>query len=344
MRLVLVVGLVTASMETKKKILGHMDKFNRDSVCWGMDNAMGWHVMLKNAIEECSMYNPIQTLPQPIGNNPFTKPTNPFQTLPNPVGDNPFTKPTNPFTTLPQPTPNNPFHTSKVVKNPWAALVKHQPTHHNPEAQNYQNLKSIWASLLNHRSKRGAGPSNGLLDVDEEDFKEFLEDFADFKSEMMTKMSNLTCVLTKTNLLDSNLQVNLAAYTEDMWRMMDLSQSLAGEDIVWRERMIQGFKDCHSIAESWPASALNRNPVTKIFGRHMVFFKCAKKVELKLCSAAQLDAWMTTMYGDNQYDYSQFGLPQDRYDRAVLATLVMYEQSSPEEEFVGEFFYGGSGM
>merc|ERR1712045_403193 len=38
---------------------------------------------------------------------------------------------------------------------------------------------------------------------------------------------NLTCVMQKLNMLDSNLQVNMAQYTTDVWNKIDLSQTMA---------------------------------------------------------------------------------------------------------------------
>merc|ERR1712045_120722 len=127
---------------------------------------------------------------------------------------------------------------------------------------------------------------HNLLKPTEEDFREFLEDFEEFKGDIATKMGNLTCVMQKLNMLDSNLQVDMAQYTTDVWNKIDLSQTMAGEDPEWRNMLTTHYKDCYDIARSFPQSALNRNPLTKVFGRHMVFFKCAKKVEHKCCAMA----------------------------------------------------------
>merc|ERR1712184_114846 len=106
------------------------------------------------------------------------------------------------------------------------------------------------------------------------DFAEFLEDFDEFKDHVASKMSTLTCVLVKMNMLDSNFQVNLKGYTDDFWNQIDLSQTLAGQDPTWRQMVTDGYKDCYDIARSFPQSALNKNPIMK------VFFKCTRKVEI----------------------------------------------------------------
>merc|ERR1712013_374601 len=114
-----------------------------------------------------------------------------------------------------------------------------------------------------------------------------LEDFEDYKEDMGHNMGNLSCVMTKMEMLDSSLQVNLAMYTGGFWEKMDLSKTLAGSDPVWRQMMTSGYTDCYSIAQTLPEEALEKNPVTKVFGRHMIFFKCAAKVEKKCCYQAQ---------------------------------------------------------
>merc|ERR1712039_819522 len=63
--------------------------------------------------------------------------------------------------------------------------------------------------------------AEGLPQPTEEDFREFLEDFEEFKGDIATKMGNLTCVMQKLNMLDSNLQVNMAQYTTDVWNKID---------------------------------------------------------------------------------------------------------------------------
>merc|ERR1712038_558587 len=75
-------------------------------------------------------------------------------------------------------------------------------------------LTSLW------RNKRSADASSGLIQIDEDDFIEFLEDFADYKGNMATKIGNLTCVMTEMNLLTPELKVNIEEYTKSWprWR------------------------------------------------------------------------------------------------------------------------------
>ena len=62
---------------------------------------------------------------------------------------------------------------------------------------NLENLVSLW------RTKR----DTGLVNVDEDDFVEFLDDVSDFKGDMASKMGNLTCVLTEMKLLTADMKV-----------------------------------------------------------------------------------------------------------------------------------------
>lgn len=299
-----VLATVSASPEMMKKMHHDMMMMNSMSACWGKGNMMYFKVAMKQAMEECGQHSsrPANLL-KPA--NPFSSLLQDSNTLPFPVNDNPFQ-------TLPSPVNNqNPFKSSNLKLNAW---------------------KNLW-----NRNKRQA---EGLLQPTEEDFKEFLMDFDEFKGDVASMMGNLTCVLTKMDMLDSNLQVNMKAYTEDLWSKMDLSQTMAAEDPEWREMLVNEYKDCYDIARSFPQSALNKNPLMKVFGRHMVFFKCAKKVEMKCCGMACANDMLETLYGTNdQFNWAQYGLPQNKYERAAWTLKIMYGTASKEEMFVHDFFY-----
>jgi len=104
--------------------------------------------------------------------------------------------------------------------------------------------------------------------------------------------------------------------------------------------LVDGYNDCYDIARSFPQSALNKNPIMKVFGRHMVFFKCTKKVDAHGCGMAQAAHMLETLYGStDNFDWSSYGLPNNKYERAAMSMKVMYGTSSPEEAFVHNFFY-----
>merc|ERR1711910_9109 len=288
--LTLVLAVAAGDMMLKKKIHHDLMVMSSQAMCWGKGNTMYYKIAMMNAMDECQG-----------GHSSSVKPASPFAQL---------NKPQNPFQTLPA---------QIQAKNPFSGNSFAKKARVNPDS-----LKSILFSNFDRRKRQ----ADGLIEVTEEDFAEFLGDFSDFKDDVASKMSNLTCVLSKLNMLDSNYQVNLKAYTEDFWRDVDLSQTLAGEDPVWRKMMIDGYTDCYDIAKSFPQSALNKNPIMKVFGRHMVFFKCTKKVEAHGCGMAQASHMLETLYGNT-----------NKYERAAMSMKVMYGTASPEEEFVHNFLY-----
>lgn len=133
---------------------------------------------------------------------------------------------------------------------------------------------SLW------RNKRSVTKrdTEGLLSPDEDDFMEFLDDFDDFKEGMATKIGNLTCVMTELKMLTPELKVNIEYYTRSVEEDedIDVSESEFLQDPEWLERLRTGYQDCYDISESIPSAALMGNPLTKVFGRQMIFFKCAK--------------------------------------------------------------------
>ena len=155
----------------------------------------------------------------------------------------------NPFTTLPG-----------AVNNPFQKLQSFQ---------NLNQLTSLW------RSKRQA--TTGLLNADQNDFFEFLGDFSEFKHGMATKMGNLTCVLTEMKYLTADLKINIDQYTKPVEEIEGFIPeiSVAGQDPEFAKKLADGYKDCYKISQNWPQTALNKSPLSKVFGRHMIFFKCA---------------------------------------------------------------------
>merc|ERR1712213_295425 len=168
----------------------------------------------------------------------------------------------------------------------------------NIQFSNLENLVSLW------RTKR----DTGLVNVDEDDFMEFLEDLGDFKSDMASKMGNLTCVLTELKLLTPEMKINL----ED---------SPLAQGPEWWKRLVTGYQDCYDISESIPQTALNKHPLKKMFGRQMMFFKCAEKNDRMNCALGQMKQWLESHYSDSR-DMSE------------------YSAASDEEKFLSNFFWG----
>ena len=47
-------------------------------------------------------------------------------------------------------------------------------------------------------------------------------------------------------------------------------------DEEFKTKITEGYEDCHALSKAVPQSILDKNPLTKRFGKHMVFFKCSK--------------------------------------------------------------------
>ena len=59
-----------------------------------------------------------------------------------------------------------------------------------------------------------------------------------------------------------------------------------------------------------------------------------------MCAKAQMLKWLQTIYGsDPNEDPSEYGLPKDKYDAAAVSVMVLNNAATPEEEFVGDFFW-----
>jgi hypothetical protein len=71
----------------------------------------------------------------------------------------------------------------------------------------------------------------------------------------------------------------------------------------------------------------------------MLFFKCAKKMEIKTCSQLQIKEWLEGLYGP--IDMNRF--PEfngDVYEAATFAMKVKVDMERPEEEMVRKFLWG----
>merc|ERR1712045_891428 len=190
----------------EKKIMKDMMVFNSMTACWGKGNMYLYKLALLEATEQCTQQD----------HHNLLKPANPILSLLNQDAETlPFQLSNN------QARNNNPFLSSSNSNNPFKS---------SSSQLNLNAWNNLWG---NSRSKRQA---EGLLQPTEEDFREFLEDFEEFKGDI----------------------------------------------------------------------------ATKVFGRHMVFFKCAKKVEHKCCAMACANDMLETLYGTNDnYDWTQHNMPQN---------------------------------
>merc|ERR1712062_487702 len=204
------------------------------------------------------------------------------------------------FSTLPAPA-NNPFTTLPGdAKNPWMNVPQPVDSRRNPLAK-----------LFNRNSNSNS-----------DKWADLWSDFLNGRSKRQAEEGGL-------------LEIDEAAELEKFLADYDEFK----EDPEWRQKMIGGYTDCYQVASNWPQQSLDRNPITKVFGRHMIFFKCAMKQEKKMCGMAQMYSWLKTLYRDSDdFNWSQFGLPQDKYDRAALTIMVQTQAASKEERFINDFF------
>jgi len=205
------------------------------------------------------------------------------------------------------------------------AMQKMQTMQHGSYKPMYVQPYS-WTHLspIHHLGKRSSDP------------QEMLANFAEFKEDMTSKISNLTCVLANMGMLNKDtLQVNMDMFREGMWAEMDLSQSMAA-DPEWREKLVHCWETCHSIAMSIPQEALNEDPVMKVFGRQKIFMKCAMKAKKKMCLAGHAQKML-----EKYHPHSEITIPgKDKYDMAKMAAMVMQHSKTPEMKFIEEFFQG----
>jgi len=222
---------------------------------------------------------------------------------------------------------NNPFAPLIQQKNPFKSLL----------TEDFDSLQSLW------RNKRAAAPAEGFLKADEEDLVDFLLDYQEWGENFVTSIGNMTCVGQEMGYLNEDREILMDYYTKwDDVEGFDLSASLPGKDPELKQKFINAMTDCKAIADSWPQTSLNRNPVTKAFGRNIVFFKCANKAEKALCAMGQMYHWLEKLYGkygedENPEDY---GLPKDKYDAAAVSIMVLDASQTPEEKAVNDFFWG----
>jgi len=222
---------------------------------------------------------------------------------------------------------NNPFAPLIQQKNPFKSLL----------TDDFNSLESLW------RNKRAAAPAEGFLKADEEDLVDFLLDYQEWGENFITSIGNMTCVGQEMGYLNEDREILMDFYTKwDDVEGFDLSASLPGKDPELKEKFVNAYTDCKAIADNWPQTSLNRNPITKAFGRNIVFFKCADKAEKALCAMGQMYHWLEKLYGkygedENPEDY---GLPKDKYDAAAVSIMVLDASQTPEEKAVNDFFWG----
>jgi len=183
----------------------------------------------------------------------------------------------------------------------------------------------------------------GKRSIDQGKLIEMAEDVQDFKETWHNAISNLTCVLSKMGYLTTSGDINVSMFQTQFWNKINIGATLAGSDPEWRNMLVTRWTDCYDISQAMPASALLRMmPMMEDKNvqtcRNMVFFKCAMKVKTECCAAAQLHDMLTSFHGPINVDWTQIGLPADKYEMSAMGAMVHMASASPVEKFVHGFF------
>jgi len=177
----------------------------------------------------------------------------------------------------------------------------------------------------------------------EEETAEFLNDWVDFQGDLEHKIGNLTCVFDKMGLHTASGDVNLRFFTTDFWNNINLDSTLAGSDPAWRSMLTTKWTDCYNKAQAIPTETLTRMSFMKSMpqlARNMEFWMCAMEAKTDACSAALQHSMLEDMYGkdDGSINWTEYGLPADKYELASVATMVLINSKSDMEKFICSFF------
>ena len=181
--------------------------------------------------------------------------------------------------------------------------------------------------------------------VEEANRRRLMADYTDFRWSMATKLGNLSCVMSQMQMLDEAGNINLDHFMMVEGRVWGggSDPKSAASDPLFVTKLKEGFLDCYNVAQAWPQAALDRNPLYQKYGRHMIFFNCATKVEEQMCTKYLARQWLEQLYG--RLDEELLGVlgPEvaaDPYEAAAMVMRLKYETASPEEELVDKFFWG----
>merc|ERR1712158_232351 len=177
----------------------------------------------------------------------------------------------------------------------------------------------------------------------EEETAEFLNDWVDFQGDLEHKIGNLTCVFDKMGLHTASGDVNLKFFTTDFWNNINLGSTLAGSDPNWRSMLTTKWTDSYNKAQAIPTETLTRMSFMKSMpqlARNMEFWMCAMEAKTDACSAALQHSMLEDMYGkdDGSINWTEYGLPADKYELASVATMVLINSKSDMEKFICSFF------
>lgn len=194
----------------------------------------------------------------------------------------------------------------------------------------------LMASSNLRRNKREVGMEMSGVDI-----RMLKDNIEEHKMEMMTKIGNLTCVLTQMELLTADGDINMEAFSYNSLKK-HMTEN-AGKDNEFLKAMATGYSDCYDISRNWPQSTLNRHPLMKAYGRQKVFLHCMSKCEEKMCYKWQMYSGMKAFHGLDTADVD-LGIPGNKFDAATGAYMVMHENAPKEMQFIDDFFWSRADM
>jgi len=157
------------------------------------------------------------------------------------------------------------------------------------------------------------------------------------RSSLENKVGNLSCVLEQVKTFTPEGEINMELFGYDGVKEF-FKGTLIGEDEVILRTLTEGYADCLKIANNWPQSELDRNPMAKAFGRRHVFLVCHQKLEDDLCYKKQI---YEALKNFEELDTAEvgFGLPGNKYDIALGVWDVMRNTASNEVKAINDFFF-----
>lgn len=308
--LALAVGFASAGFEADiNKGIKKVGTHHFLAGCWGDKNMLQFYLTLKESMEKCNALRPTFDIDLGFGggsanNLLLNRPV----TLPAPL-------------TAGQNIPKLALGQSPNI--PWKAVAAFA-------LQQLQQNEGPAASLFT-RKKRA------VLTPTADEMAEFMVNLGEYKMGVKDTISNLTCVLARMRVLDSNLNINIDFLTRDMWGLLEES---VDED--FKAEYTQGMSNCHAMAQSLPQAVLDQHVITKVFGRNLFYFKCAKKMEKRTCLFKQMYEWLAIWYGPiTKPQLAEFGLPENKGEAAAIVFKVLESAKSDAEKEIMKFFFEG---
>jgi hypothetical protein len=340
----------------------HFHKWNTLSQCWGEEAMIRLYRAQQTAMETCVRATALQ-MPSDVGLLAALTPSHPLLQLlqqqqdqqlppPHPQQDQQLPPPhPQQDQQLPPPHPQQdqqlpPPHPQQDQQLPPRAFPPPDaPATKRNAANALPTERKPAAGQNSRRTKRSEEPPTSSSSIEEVNRHQLLQSYTDFRWATATKLGNLSCVLAQLGMLDDEGNINLAGYylSDDLWARQ--GRAGAAQDPLFVAKLKAGYADCHSLAAAWPQASLDRRgPLHQLYGRLMVFFKCAAEAEVSLCTKYAARAWLERVYGRLDtaalFADEDVAAVSDPYEAAALVMRLKYGTATPEADAVDRFFWG----